>query len=197
MNEAETEFLALAAIGMFRIKKDGRITRLKEWTKGSRNGSAPSLETLRKPRFADVSLSGQGHGHTQYRRVMFVSKGKRHTIHAHRVIWMMANGSPIADGLQINHKDGNGLNNELSNLELATNAENITHAIRVLGRKRKSRPGSLNPTAKLTERQAAEIKRLAALRSMPQRKIAELFGVDQQTVSNIHVGKTWKHVLAG
>ena len=43
---------------------------------------------------------------------------------AHRIIYEMANG-PIASGLQIDHIDGNRTNNSLSNLRIATNAENM------------------------------------------------------------------------
>ena len=42
---------------------------------------------------------------------------------SHRIIWEMANG-PIPKGLQIDHIDQNRSNNRLSNLRLATNAEN-------------------------------------------------------------------------
>ena len=37
------------------------------------------------------------------------------------------------DKPQINHKDGNRTNNNLSNLEWVTNQENITHRIEILG----------------------------------------------------------------
>lgn len=195
MNQAETEFLALAALGMFTVDDQGRIWRHKEWTKGSHSGSGPALVKLRKKRRADVSRSGKREGRTSYLRVMFVAKGRRWSVHAHRVVWMMAKGEPIPEGLEINHENGNGEDNAPGNLEPMTTAQNVTHAIRILGAKRKARVGSDNPTAKLTEAQVAQIRQLAALKSMPQRKIGEMFGVDQQTVSNIHNRRTWKHVV--
>ncbi|MGL6101474.1 MAG: HNH endonuclease signature motif containing protein [Fusobacteriaceae bacterium] len=44
----------------------------------------------------------------------------------HRVVWEFFNGE-IKNGLYINHKDGNKLNNDLSNLELSTPKENTKH----------------------------------------------------------------------
>jgi len=50
------------------------------------------------------------------------------TYRVHRLIWTFFNG-PIPNGLQINHKDGDKLNNNLANLELMTYQENLDHAI--------------------------------------------------------------------
>lgn len=47
----------------------------------------------------------------------FVLFHKRH--YTHRVAWEMVNG-PIGEGLCIDHIDGNGLNNALSNLRITT-----------------------------------------------------------------------------
>lgn len=47
----------------------------------------------------------------------FVLNHKRY--YTHRVIWELVNG-PIPEGLCIDHIDGNGLNNSLANLRLAT-----------------------------------------------------------------------------
>lgn len=54
-----------------------------------------------------------------YRRVYF--DGKTHAVH--RVIWQMFNGE-IPDGMQIDHIDGNPLNNKIENLRLATSKQN-------------------------------------------------------------------------
>jgi len=123
---------------------------------------------------------------------MFMSKTKRMTVQAHRIIWMLANGEPIPDEMQINHKDGDGNNNLPSNLEIATPSENVMHAIRVLGRNTKARGGEENASAKLTEEQVVSIRIMASQRLFPQRRIAEMFGIKQQTVSNIYNNRTWR-----
>lgn len=48
---------------------------------------------------------------------------QRGVLLAHRVIWEMVNG-PIPDGLEVDHKDRNRLNNLLGNLRLVSSAGN-------------------------------------------------------------------------
>lgn len=45
----------------------------------------------------------------------------------HQLIWVFHNGE-IPDNLEINHKDGNKLNNSIGNLELMTRQQNAQHA---------------------------------------------------------------------
>lgn len=42
---------------------------------------------------------------------------------AHRLIWILVNGE-IPDGMEIDHQDGDGLNNRLDNLRLVTSSGN-------------------------------------------------------------------------
>jgi hypothetical protein len=51
-------------------------------------------------------------------------------IYVHRAVYEAFNGI-IPDGLEINHIDGNKLNNHVNNLEWVTPKENIIHAHRI------------------------------------------------------------------
>ena len=49
-----------------------------------------------------------------------------HKYRAHRLIWVFFNGA-IPEGKQIDHADGNRLNNRIENLRIASHAENVRH----------------------------------------------------------------------
>lgn len=63
-----------------------------------------------------------------YMQIDFVRNGAYTRKRVHRVVWEAFNG-PIEGRLEINHKDLDRTNNQLSNLELATHQQNIQHAI--------------------------------------------------------------------
>lgn len=61
---------------------------------------------------------------TGYRIVNIYNKTGCKTFLVHRLVWEVFNG-PIPDGLVINHKDQNRLNNAIENLMLCTQSENL------------------------------------------------------------------------
>jgi len=54
-----------------------------------------------------------------YRKIMI----KRKSYLEHRIIWMMFNGE-IPDKMEVDHIDGNKLNNQIGNLRIATRTQN-------------------------------------------------------------------------
>ena len=78
---------------------------------------------------------------------------------------------------EVNHKDGNKLNNHLSNLEIVTESENKKHAYRVLNHK----PWNI----KLTKTDAIAIRQLYKKHKISQKQLGELYGVSAMVVNRI------------
>lgn len=95
-------------------------------------------------------------------------------------------------GNEINHLDGDKINNNLSNLEYVTPKENMHHAFQTL--KIQHARGERVATAKLTETDVLAIIELLK-RECSVGKIAESYGVSRRAIRDIKNGKNWKHLI--
>ncbi len=93
---------------------------------------------------------------------------------------------------QINHKDGVKSNNNLSNLEWVTAIENSRHSI-TSGLQKKEKGEKCN-SAKLTERNVLEIRRLFSRDRLSKRQIAEMFNCSEMNIYYIVNRKIWNHI---
>lgn len=59
-----------------------------------------------------------------YLNIKLKKDGYRKHYYVHRLVWETFNGV-VPQGYEINHKDHNKYNNELSNLEIVTHSENL------------------------------------------------------------------------
>ena len=126
-----------------------------------------------------------------YGRVGASYKGKYYSFGLHEVI-AVAGGLDILDK-QVNHIDGNKLNNSISNLEAVTISENIQHSFN-LGLN-KGHKGSEHGRALLTDEQVIEIKK--ALKDYKHglgKELADRYGVKKATISAIRNGRLWSHI---
>jgi hypothetical protein len=137
------------------------------------------VKTAKKP-----SLRPNG-----YLSIMLFNNGKYKGYLVHRLIMLTFCGE---SNLQVNHIDGIKTNNNLTNLEYCTASENIRHAFKTGLNKSK---GEGNTNSKLTKKDVIEIK--TELLNYKKGMIAALgrkYGVSFYAISNIKLGRAWKHV---
>lgn len=93
--------------------------------------------------------------------------------------------------IEVNHIDGNKLNNSLDNLEWVSPGENLKHAFRI---GLKCHVGEKHPCSKLTTAQVRQIREMADSGKVHQKQIAKIFKIGQSTVSAIKCRLLWPHV---
>ncbi len=137
------------------------------------------------PRPAKLHLSAQGYpiAHLSVNGVVFKATISRLVLHA--FIGPAPEGKPYAC-----HNDRNPLNNGIYNLRWGSNADNQADRIK----HGTSNTGESNGMAVLTEDSVIEIKQ-RLLAGEKQKNIAIDFNVDHSTISFIHTGRTWRHLL--
>jgi transposase len=109
-------------------------------------------------------------------------------IGAHRFSYTITRGA-IPKGLCVCHKCDNPSCVRPDHLFIGTHKDNG----RDKAEKGRAPSGTRNAGSKVTEAQAAEIRRLD-LTGIPQREIASRYGLIQTTVSRIVRADTWRHV---
>jgi len=129
---------------------------------------------------------------TGYAQINLIRDKKRKICLIHRLVAQAFIPNPDNKS-DVNHKKGIKHDNRVSELEWATESENMIHAHRVLGKKSNLKPkkGSSNGNSSLTFTQIEEIKALLAM-GTSQRSIAKHYKVTQATICNINRGRTWK-----
>ena len=99
--------------GLYEVSNLGRVRRAVD-------GVNTKAGDIRSP---GVKSSG-------YHQVALYKNGKATNRSVHRLVVEAFIGK-IPKGMEVNHKDGNKLNNQLDNLEIVTKSENMKHAIQM------------------------------------------------------------------
>lgn len=103
------------------------------------------------------------------------------------------------NGLEVNHKDGNKLNNGLANLEYVTHAENIQHAMR--NSLRVHARGERIARSRLRADQIANVRADVAMvrangraKNGAMKMLSDKYGVSPQALDHVARGDSWKHI---
>jgi len=115
-------------------------------------------------------------------------------LRAHRISWAVHNG-PIPEGMCVCHRCDTPACVNPTHLFLGTKADNMRDCV-AKGRfvQRPAPPGEGHHSAKLTDANVLEIRKLHAAGGISQRKLGERFGVAQANISLIVLRKHWAHV---
>lgn len=127
-----------------------------------------------------------------YVRVNLYEGTKNHTVTVHRLLALafIENDDP-ENKLEVNHIDGDKLNNNLDNLEWVTSARNQQHAFE-LGLQ-KHRQGEANGMATHTEENVIDVcERLN--RGQANAEIRRETGYTISFIEKIKYGETWTHI---
>ncbi len=107
---------------------------------------------------------------------------------AHRIAWMLVNGS-VPDGLILRHSCDNPSCCNPAHLSIGTHADNVADK---LSRNRGAKGESIN-TAKLTEADVLKIREVFAT-GVSCFVLADMYGVLPCNIYRIASGKYWRHV---
>jgi len=145
-------------------------------------------------RSADGSLLKKHttHGRTgkvKYHQVVLKNLGKTKHKLVHRLV--AETFIENKDKPEVNHKDGNGQNNHVDNLEWVTRSENAIHSRDVL---KNFVIGTEREYSKLDDEKAKTIREDYKSGKAGQREMARKYGVTQGTIWAVINYRTWKHV---
>lgn len=157
------------------------------------------VKSLKRKRVLNDRILKCGVNCVGYRVVTLSYEGKKKFKTLHRIIAIAFMDNPN-NKPQINHKDGNKLNNyididnpENSNLEWVTDSENKFHAHATGLIKIPSRIGEKSHNVKLTNDEVYFIKVLLNVGETRQ-SIADRFDVSRSTIKMIANGNNWSHI---
>jgi len=130
-NKVKEEWRKIDGFVNYEVSTLGRvrsIDREVRWSHHGKSGLAKKSGKILKP------IPRKLNKHLTYMQVGLYGHPKLVVRHIHRLVAEAFIPNPH-NKPQVNHIDGNGANNNVSNLEWATCSENGLHAYRVLGRK--------------------------------------------------------------
>lgn len=168
--------------GYYEITKSGRIRSINRLINVTRNG-VTFIQRIPGKLLKQVP-DENGYLHVNLSKC---GKTKGHSIHN---LVLLTFVGPCPPGMECRHLDGNPANNNLENLCWGTKKQNGEDRVRH-GRTAR---GTNNGASKLTERRVIRIRRLYSTGRFSQRRLARRFGINQTSIRDVIVRKTWVHI---
>lgn len=167
----------------YQCNKDGDIMRVNEIVSfGSqfrKIGGKPLSQKTKANGYKEVNL--------------YLEKNKGASKYVHRLIAQTFLGE-IPKGYNINHRDGDKNNNNLSNLEIVTFSENQRHAYKMGLIKHNAPKGSQNVNSKLTEKDVLLIREYHR-KTKSLKMVCELYPhLHKGTLGKIIYRNSWTHI---
>lgn len=128
-----------------------------------------------------LNLTDNGNG---YLRIRLQSETNEKAYYVHQLV-AKAFIENVNFKNNINHKDGNKKNNNVSNLEWVTHKENNIHAVAT----------GLTTGTKLDEHKVRDIRIKYKTGKYTQRQLANEFSVSQRLILFVLKGGAWSHVV--
>ena len=141
--------------GVILVRKDGKF-----WKIANKVTNGSDIVPI-DPKRMEVHLK------SGYLGVVAWKNGKQYLALAHRLMWELFAGE-IPDKMDINHKNGNKHDNRISNLEVVTRSQNLTHAVKTGLRTYSNYPKKFSKMAKTLRDEG-----------MPFSEIGEKLGISQ------------------
>lgn len=169
--------------GHYQVSNLGRVKTLPRTTLRTNGRSLPVREKIRKTQFSA----------NKYVNVDLYNGKTIKWVGVHRLVALAFIPNP-KNKPQVNHLDGNPLNNNAENLEWCTASENHIHAYRT--GLSKGKLGETNSGAKLTNKQVLEIRAIHKPFSLEfgNRALGRRYGVSDNLIYQIISRRIWKHI---
>lgn len=163
--------------GYYEVSNHGEIKSLKRLIKhnGSKNGFQKIREKILRQRTGP-------HG---YKSVILSKDAVHSTFLVHRLVATAFCSNPFKKE-QVNHIDGNKMNNNAENLNWVTQSENVKHTYQKIGHKQL---GVNHRQAKRTDEEIKECIQLYKTGNFTKVRLGEMYEVSESTVHDWVTGK--------
>lgn len=166
--------------GLYQISDHGNVKSLPRKVKGREEIILDVLGCIRKPRV----------GKCGYYYINLKNSGISKTVKNHRLVAQhFVDG--YEDGLVVNHKDGNKLNNHYSNLEWVTLSRNSIHALEI---GLYETPKGFNHSQSKTNNAHVLIMRSLSKIGFTNRELSDSFKIPVSHIRRIVKKERWKHI---